>query len=97
MRAPTEALLGIVKAAVNDVALNTVVLAVTGSPVAVLTVTDVAVSRIGARARNENAAHCRLVWLDVGAHPRRLRRASDAGGVGCSALLASVAEVTVLP
>jgi len=26
-------------------------------------------------------------WLTVGAHPRRLRRASDAGGVGCSAWL----------
>lgn len=37
-------------------------------------------------------------WLGItfGAHPRRVRRASDAGGVGCSALLASVARVTVL-
>ena len=26
--------------------------------------------------------------INVGAHPRRLRRASDAGGVGCSAVLA---------
>jgi hypothetical protein len=28
------------------------------------------------------------VLPNVGAHPRRLRRASDAGGVGCSAMLA---------
>jgi hypothetical protein len=37
-----------------------------------------------------------LVWLTVGAHPRPLRHASDAAGVGYSALLASVASVTVL-
>jgi hypothetical protein len=34
-----------------------------------------------------------VVWLTFRAHPRRLRRASDAAGVGCSALLAGLSAI----
>jgi len=44
-----------------------------------------------ASIRNNFTATDRQLWMltpNVGAHPRRLRRASAAGGVGCSAVLA---------
>jgi hypothetical protein len=38
--------------------------------------------------------HHFVVWLTFRAHPRRLRRASEAAGVGCSALLAGAGPLS---